>query len=307
MKQLIFKQMQSPGDLLMLTVALRDLHLTYPNEYETDVISCYPEVFFNNKYITTLPKDKNICVIDLDYGAYLHRFRKQGYHFSDCFRLMLNGLLDLNIRKTSSRPYIKLTPYELCKQLVLDKFGLKKPYWLMNAGIKNDIPLKQYPPKHYQTVINYLNARPDFYCDIVQTGHDFHIHPKLDGVTNLVGKTNNMRDYFALMYHAEGCIGPVSLQMHLAAAFNKPCVVLAGGREEPSWEKYSDHKYLNTIGMLGCCFDEGCWKKYIGECVHINDSQRYPACMEMIAPEMVVYEVMQYQLLKQYDNKEISN
>ena len=50
--KVIFKQWQAPGDLLMLTVAIRDLHKMYPVLMETDVLSCYPEVFFNNPYIT---------------------------------------------------------------------------------------------------------------------------------------------------------------------------------------------------------------------------------------------------------------
>jgi ADP-heptose:LPS heptosyltransferase len=298
MTQLIFKQMQSPGDLMMLTVAIRDLHLTYPGWFETDVISCYPEVFFNNKYITYLPKDQDIKVIDLDYGPYLHDLRKKKLHFSDCFIYMFNERLNLFIRKTCSYGYINLTPYELSKKYFLSKFGLKKPYWVINAGIKCDIPLKQYPPYLYQKVVNDLNNNSLFYCDIVQTGHDHHIHPKLKGVINLVGKTNNLRDYFALIYHSEGCIGPVSLQMHVAAIFNKPCIVIAGGREEPSWERYNNHIYLHTIGKLDCCRFEGCWKKSIGECITINENQRYAKCMEMISTDIVVTEVMQYQELK---------
>lgn len=299
MKQLIFKQMQSPGDLLMLTTALRDLHIHYPNWFETDVISCYPEVFFNNEYVTHLPKDNGIPVINLDYGPYLHLYRKRGMHFTHCFIEMLNEILNLNIEITNPVPYVPLTFYERNKRMIYKKFGLKKPYWLINAGIKNDIPLKQYPPMYYQKVVDMLTERDDFHCDVVQVGHSHHIHPRLDGAINLVGKTNSLRDYFALVYHSEGCIGPVSLQMHLAAAFDKPCIVLAGGREEPSWEKYYGHIYLNTIGLLDCCFTEGCWRKHLGECSWINDDDRYPACMEMIKPEKIVYEVMQFQLLKE--------
>ena len=298
MKQLIFKQMQSPGDLLMLTVAIRDLHLSYPEWFETDVISCYPEVFFNNQYIISLPKDKNIEVIDLDYGSYLHKLRKQGLHFSDCFIYMLNEKLNLRIKKTTPYAHIDLTSTEKTKKIILERYDIKKPYWLLNAGIKCDIPLKQYLPANYQKVVNLLNERNDFYCDVIQIGHDHHIHPRLNGVIDLVGKTNDMRDYFALVYHSEGCIGPVSLQMHLAASFNKPCVVIAGGREEPSWEQYKNHVYLHTIGALDCCKEEGCWKKHIGECLTINEEHPYPKCMEMIKPEKIVHEIIQYQELR---------
>jgi ADP-heptose:LPS heptosyltransferase len=298
MNQLIFKQMQSPGDLLMLSVAIRDLHLSYPNWFETDVISCYPEVFFNNKYVCQLPKNREIKVIDLDYGSYLHKLRRKKLHFSDCFIHILNEKLNLNIKKLNSYPHIELTQLEKNKRKFLDKFGLKKPYWVLNAGIKLDILLKQYPPFLYQKVVNLLNDNSDFHCDIVQTGHDHHLHPRLSNVISLVGKTNNLRDYFALVYHSDGCIGPVSLQMHLAAAFQKPCVVIAGGREEPSWEQHDGHFYLHTIGQLKCCKYEGCWKKNLAECVTIDAENRFPKCMMMITPESIVEIVMQYQAFK---------
>lgn len=302
MKQVIFKQMQSPGDLLMLTAAIRDLHIHYPNYFETDIISCYPEVFYNNQYITHLPKDKGIRIIDLNYGAYLHLYRKRGMHFIQCFHGIINDIMNLNIDLTVPKPHIDLKLYEKNKRMLyykFEKYGLKKPYWLINAGIKNDIPLKQYPPSFYQFVVSKLIANKDFHCDIIQVGSDHHIHPKLDNVINMVGKTNNLRDYFSLVYHSEGCIGPVSLQMHLAAAFDKPCIVVAGGREEPSWEKYNGHIYLDSIGKLECCKNEGCWRKHLGECEWINDKRRFPRCMELIDPDRIVDEIMQIQLLKE--------
>lgn len=296
MRKLIFKQMQSPGDLLMLTVAIRDLHFYYPNEFETDTITCYPEVFYNNPFITNLPKDNGIEIIDLDYGSYLHKLRRRGYHFSDCFIYMLNEKLNLNIKKTSSRPLVVLTDMEKSKRYFLEKFKcIKKPFWLLNAGIKNDIPLKQYPPYRYQQVVTSLNENSHWHCQIVQVGHDHHIHPAINGTINLVGSTNNLRDYFSLVYHSEGCIGPVSLQMHISAAFNKPCVILAGGREEPSWEKYKGHSYIDTINELDCCKYEGCWKKAIADCIYIDEDHRYPRCMELIDTDIVVNEIVKYQ------------
>lgn len=307
MTQLIFKQMQSPGDLLMLTVAIRDLHLTYPGWFETDVISCYPEIFFNNPFIIHLPKDQGIEIIDLDYGPYLHKLRRKGLHFSDCFIYMLNEKLKLNIRKTTSSPNVTLLEMEKIKKFVLNRYNIKKPYWLLNAGIKTDIPLKQYPPYLYQRIVDILNGKSNWHCDIVQTGHDHHTHPHLVNVIDLIGKTNDMRHYFSLVYHSEGCIGPVSLQMHLAAAFNKPSIVIAGGREEPSWEHHKNHVYLHSIGKFDCCKFEGCWKKLIGECVTINDNQRFPKCMDTILPEDIVDEIMQFQELKRSSSKQICN
>jgi hypothetical protein len=63
--------------------------------------------------------------------------------------------------------------------------------------------------------------------------------------------------------------------MHLAAAVevrgkceayprgmprNRPCVVIAGGREPAQWEAYPHHQYIHTNGALRCCDNGGCWK-----------------------------------------------
>ena len=40
MRKIILKNNLSPGDLVMLTAAVRDLHLSYPGCFETDVRTC---------------------------------------------------------------------------------------------------------------------------------------------------------------------------------------------------------------------------------------------------------------------------
>lgn len=290
MERIIFKQMQSPGDLLMLTVALRDLHLNYPDQFETDVLSCYPEIFFNNRYTTHLPKDGSVKIINMDYGPYLHKLRREGKHFSDCFIYMMNEKLGLDIKKTTARPHIELTEKEKLPSRI-------KPYILINAGIKSDITLKQYPLRLYQLVIEHIKSQTDK-IDVIQVGHSHHMHPILDGIDeDLVGMTDNIRDYFSLVNGAIGCIGAVSFQMHTSAAFGKPCVVIAGGREESSWEKYDNHIYLNTIGKMECCKTEGCWKTTINNCDNFIWDEGISGCMKMIEPNDIIESINSLKLL----------
>lgn len=42
MRKLILRNFQSPGDIVMLTAAVRDLHRTYPGEFITDVRTPFP-------------------------------------------------------------------------------------------------------------------------------------------------------------------------------------------------------------------------------------------------------------------------
>ena len=289
-QKVIFKQWQAPGDLLMLTVAIRDFYKMYPLLTEIDVLSCYPEVFFNNPYITNHPKDGTVPIVDLDYGAARNKLAPLGYHFSDVFIYMINELYDLKVMKTSMRPDIYLTKDEK-SDTILERLGIKKPYWLINSGVKNDIPIKGYPPAMWEKVIDGLLAEG---INLYQVGSLHHIHPTHRKIESLVGKTENLRNYFSLVYHSDGCINHTSMQMHLAAAFHKPCVTIGGGREDCRWEGYPDHRYLNTIGLLDCCQERGCWVSTHTECKRPWRNSPYATCLAMIKPEVIIQQVLNY-------------
>lgn len=288
--KVIFKQWQAPGDLLMLTVAIRDLHKMYPGLIQTDVLSCYPEVFFNNPYITYHPKDGSVPILDLKYDKARDKLAPLGYHFSSVFIYIINELYDLKVMKTSMRPDIYLTKNEK-SDIILERLRIKKPYWLINSGVKNDIPIKGYPPAMWELVIDDLKSAG---LNLYQVGSKNHLHPRHNKIRSLIGQTENLRDFFSLVYHSEGSIGHVSMHMHVAAAFNKPCVVVAGGREDHMWEAYPDHSYLHTIGELDCCKDGGCWISTAQDCKNRCDRSPYAQCLAMISPDKIVNEVLKY-------------
>ena len=104
--------------------------------------------------------------------------------------------------------------------------------------------------------------------------------------------------------------------MHLAAAvetkpgrpINRPCVVIAGGREPPHWEAYPHHQFLHTNGALPCCDNGGCWKSRV-EPLGDNDEKdkslclrpitlptgnKLPQCLDMITAGDVIRAVEMY-------------
>lgn len=288
MRLVTFKNFFAPGDCLVSTAAIRDLNLSHSSEFEITIESCYPEVFYNNQYTG---KHKNVHgVIELNPFDWKNRNQNDGYHYSDAYYYLIEKYLNVRIKKTSAFPEIYLTDEE--KDInILKRLGVEKPYWVINSGFKQDIPLKQYPAIYWQQVINTLKRSKKFNCDLIQTGHSHHIHSPLYFVKNLIGKTNNIRDYFSLIYHSVGVICHVSFPMHIAAAFKKPCVVLAGGRESPTWEQYPGHQYLHTIGELDCCLESGCWKSNFFDCPNFSSSS---ACFDLITPDKVVSSVLSY-------------
>jgi hypothetical protein len=53
-RKVILRNSLSPGDIVMLTAAVRDLHLSNPNQFITDVRTPCPALWENNPYITPL-------------------------------------------------------------------------------------------------------------------------------------------------------------------------------------------------------------------------------------------------------------
>lgn len=54
MRRLILKSFQSPGDVVMLTAAVRDLHLAHPGKFQTDVRTSAEALWQHNPYLVPL-------------------------------------------------------------------------------------------------------------------------------------------------------------------------------------------------------------------------------------------------------------
>jgi len=314
-EKLVFVNDLAPGDILIMSVAIRSLHKAYPDRFWTDVRSPANEIFNNNPYVQKIPvpdpvaankaiedlkKDENhppIMVGDTKYviSHYpeIHRSGMTGLPFVDGHRMFLERQLQLSIPRTGMKPDIFFSPQELSLPRQVEG-----KYWIINAGIKNDYTLKWYP--YYQQVVDLLKGKVQF----VQIGHSAHNHPPLKGVIDMRGKTS-LRQLFLLSHYAEGAICAVSLQMVIQAALGKPCVVVAGAREGTRWQLNPDHRFLYLTGAMKCAKYDGCWKSKLEQCV-FKSKQGNPMCMELIRPEDIARAVELYYLggRLEYDNIE---
>lgn len=309
MKKLILRNHQSPGDILMLTAALRDLHRCAPEPLQTDVRTSCPALWENNPHVTALnEEDPGVEVLDCHYPL-IHQSNERPYHFLHGFSSYLNEKLGLGIRPTVFGGDIHLSPAEkAAPSPVSEIVGADLPYWIIVAGGKYDYTIKWWHFRRYQAVVNAWRGRVLF----VQVGEKGHYHPALDGVIDLRGRTT-LRDLIRLMHHAHGVVCPVTFLMHLAAAVEvrpgaaalRPCVVVAGGREAPHWEAYPGHQFLHTVGALDCCATGGCWRSRtvpLGDgdekdqpgALCRNVVNQLPRCMDMITPEDVVRGMERY-------------
>jgi len=308
-QKLLLENNQAPGDLMVMSAAIRALHQTYPGEYATYVKSSCPDVWKNNPFVKT---DNDIGLskhIKLGYSAGINRSNQTSGHFVNGFVAELADKLNRPIEIHDMRPHM---PLEASEGPVK---GLEPgTYWVMMAGGKKDFTAKMWGFSQWRQLVKLTPG-----VKWVQAGskNNVSIQSEIPGTVNLVGKTS-LREFIRLVAYSKGIACHVTCGMHAAAAFNKPCVVVGGGREPWWWEAYNHatwlencstpvpsdfvpHAYLHTMGKLPCCRHHGCWKAGLGEkrhnnCVNVvKRVERVPHCMTLIEPEDVARIVSAYE------------
>jgi ADP-heptose:LPS heptosyltransferase len=315
-QKLIIVHKKAPGDTLVLTGFIRDLHRAYPNQYVTDFKGHGSSLFENNPYITPLrtkQAKKGAMEVTADYGKGLREQKNETIHFLSYFHRWWERKHNQTVPVTDPIPDLHLSPEE--QQPVFNG-----RYWVINAGGKSDFTCKIWEARKFQQVVDRLNALG---INVVQVGTTSkgpprNWHPQLKGVINLLDRTN-LRDLMRIVKHADGVICGVTMLMHMAAALERPCIVLAGGREAWWWEAYvrenkglgpkahtlkNPHRFLHTIGQLDCCKTHGCWKNkviatgtkdpLICKLPVSTPGQTVPKCLHMITVDHVVGEVMSH-------------
>lgn len=296
----------SPGDVVTMTAAVRELHKRHRGKFKTDVRTFHPDIWKHNPYVQPIADDDPAAErIAMEYPL-VHSSNQRPFHFLEGYCQWLADKLGLGeLRPTEFKGDVWLSEDERAKPP-----QVQGRYWLVNAGGKTDFTCKLWP--YYQQVVDALRDRVKF----VQIGaaDPGHLHPPLDGVIDLRGKTTS-RELILLVHHAAGVLTPVSYPMHLAAAVPRrsdqpglrPCVVVAGGREPAHWEQYPGHAFLDTIGRLPCCDRGGCWRSRVvaidgtekpdGLCERPSEGPDgvFPECMRMVTAADVVREIERFE------------
>ncbi len=308
------------GDTVCLSALPRDVHRAYPGRFKIYTAGHYRNVFWrNNPHCEKAPDGVKGRLLNLGYQDGIHASNGGlKIHFLAWFHRAFKEATGLPVPVTEPKGCIVLSAEE---QAVRPEGR----YWLVVAGGKMDMTAKVWSVQHWQSTVDALRRQG---VRVVQAGGSFnkHFHPTLDRVEQWVGKTQNERTFFSLVAGAEGVVCGVTSAMHIAAVFDKPCVVIAGGREPPWWEAYTncyssfgerckpvkvEHTFLHTVGLLDCCKDRGCWKDRTVpvEQTDLTDPkkkrqlcrrpvsvghQAVPECLKMITPDHVVEAVMNY-------------
>lgn len=310
------------GDTAVLSAVVRDIALTYPGKYRIAVRGHYTTFWRNNPYVTPFDKTEPGKTLRFDCVAGIKEAgRGKKIHYVSWFHKEFERLTGIHVPCLRPKGDYHLTLQER-KPIV------SGPYWVVIGGGKLDMTAKWWYYARYQEVIDRLAAE-DIHC--VQAGAHFqrHVHPTLKNCLDATEITREMRDLVSLIANSSGVICGITGPMHIAAIFDKPCVVIAGGREEPWWEAYTQeynafgprcepvkvpHKFLHTVGQLDCGIGnlhKGCWRSRTVAIEHTDVStkagrdklcvkplhdgpQPIPLCMSLISTEQVVAAVMSY-------------
>jgi hypothetical protein len=307
---LLLKCDMNPGDLVAMTAAIYSLHRTHPGKYTTAVKCQYPEIFDYNPDV--VPAAPRMSELRMYYPA-IHKANERGIHFMQGWCEFLGLALGINIPLLTNRPRLYfgshipkvVLPDDLWAvlgNLVQGNFRLpdylKGDYWIVCSGGKRDFTNKIWGHSSYQEVLGRLNGKVRF----VQVGVASDQHQTLTTAVSMVGRTD-LRYLFELVRRAKGVLCGVSLLMHVAAALEKPAIVIAGGREPVQWNAYPKQHYLHTVGALPCCAEGGCWKSRTvplvdGSPLDSDLCERpigdVPECMTMIKPSEVAELILRY-------------
>jgi hypothetical protein len=93
----ILQNNQSPGDTLMLTAAVRDLHLCHLRKFVTDVRTPSPDLWENNPYLTPLCEDDPGVERLVCHYPLVHRSNQEPVHFLHGFTAYLSEHLGVPI------------------------------------------------------------------------------------------------------------------------------------------------------------------------------------------------------------------
>jgi len=313
-RRIILEHKLAPGDVVATTALVRDIKLTYGDRYEIDFITNFPAIYEHNPYLTKLNKKaRGVEHVVLCYSEGITSEGKgHKHHFITWHHRDFTNKTGIHVPCLFPRPDMRLSEYEKNTRPIDGR------YWLVMGGGKTDMTTKHWDYGRYQGIVDRLR---DYGLRFAQSGatKPGNVHPPMGKVLNIVG-WGYVRQLMWQIYHCEGVIAPITCAMHMAAAFQKPCVVIAGGREEPWWEEYSDewnafgdkcaptrvpHRYLHTLGQLECCSHKGCWRNKVVKIDKDNSlchklatrpvgAQPLPECMNVITADHVVEAVMSY-------------
>lgn len=246
----------SPGDSLALSAAIRSLHTAYPGEYVVDLDCTARELYQNNPDVVKLTEWGLFG--EVHYNS-INKANEEPHHYLEAMCRGVSDIVKRPVPLAVNRPVLVLSEAEKeWSGPLLEIAPEPVPFALVSCGHKRDYSCKGFGPSIAQEVVDHFRGRIQF----AQIGTSNEVHPKLDGVVDLIDRTD-IRGLARLAYHSQFGVGPVTLLQLIYAALSKSYLCMAGGREARSWLTFPSQIDLSAHGMLDCCRLTSCWKSRV--------------------------------------------
>lgn len=284
---LITRAMGGIGDLLMMTPGLHELKRRHP---QSEIHLAIPR-----RYFPVFHDNPDVHLLDIEQEAFDHLAYKKWLNFTDCPASRVEartapkvkknrielfargmGLGRMRVRRMEKRPRYFVSPPE--REFQRSFWAQRKLEGKRVIGVQlhADEVYRDYPhmpqliarlAEEYHVLV--FDVEPIACCD----GPDV---TKVEGLP--------LRQAFALASACDGIIAPDSSFVHLAAAFDLPCVALHGPIDGKLRTMHYPHcRYLDVRQKLGCM---PCWRNNNIPCKLTN--MRTSVCMADIALEQII-------------------
>lgn len=266
------------GDRVLTTATLANAAAA---GVKVNVETKYPEIWEKCPFLDrSITRDNADHVIR--YG-YTNAWCKDSPHIIEAATATLANNIDWDIPCRSRRPFIWGN--------VPEGRLLSGRYVVINTGWQNSVPTKKWYSRFWRAM-----AAKNQDITFVQMGRSVNHAAPIDApnVKSVIDKTTELQ-LFQLIRDADCVISPPSACIHIAGAYNKPAVILCGGREPAGMIQYEGMEAIDLVGSRPCCRQKGCAKskfEFSGEgniCkdFRVIDGEPVASCMERISPDMV--------------------
>lgn len=163
MESIILRNTQCPGDWVVLTAAIREMHKAYPGRFRVGIDVVDTHLFQHNPYIDfSLRKNAPGSKTIIAKYPMVHSSNQNRIHFMQAYIEYLNTQLNVKVSLTEFKPDLYLTEAERAGP----PHGVKKPYWIFASGGKKDYSAKWWDSDRWQTVVESMSK----WTTMVQVG-----------------------------------------------------------------------------------------------------------------------------------------
>ncbi len=279
---LITRAMGGIGDLLMMTPGFHALKEKYPNEEIHLAIA--------KRYFPLFRGNNDVTLIDIEDEAFDHYGYKKWFNFTECpaarvesrtapkvkksrIELFARGLgiSRIRVRRMRKHPRYFVLPEERAfQEYFWNEHGLEGKK-VIGVQLRSDEVYRDYP--HMAQLVARLAGNYNVLVFDAEAIHGY------DGENIIKVSGMPMRKAFALAAACNAIVAPDSAFVHLAAAFDIPCVALYGPVDgEIRTMHYPKCTYLDVRKKLGCM---PCWRNDKIPCKLTN--MRTSVCMADIS------------------------